>query len=245
VFKTPIGLLIPIFFLTCSLVCAQSIPNYKVPLIVSHLSGVNKTMLFRAGAPKHNALGKVICFNTKCRGVIGWRHTQQRNKFKGYKKGPSIPRLKYLKNDSLRSIEKSVAPVAPGILDTVLRVTPSPIRSDSTVAFTFDDVVFDTNKSDLKSEFIERLDSLSVILSGYENYQLQILGHTDNSGAEKVNTRLSQERADAVASYLVSTGISRDVITAKGMGSSSPIADNNTVNGRQKNRRVEVIVSFH
>ncbi len=212
--------------------------------MVDHLSGTNKTMLYRAGAPKHNFISKVICFKWKCRAVIGWRKTQQRNKFKKYKKGPAIPRLKYLqylKEDSIRAVEQ----VSPPIVDTVQQVTSKPIEKDSVISFVFNDVLFDTNSSHLKNEFTERLDTLSEHLYKYKSYRIRIVGHTDNSGTEKENVRLSQSRAEAVATYLVSTGIDRDLITAEGMGSKSPIAENNTVEGRQKNRRVEIFLTFH
>jgi outer membrane protein OmpA-like peptidoglycan-associated protein len=223
----------------------QSIPGFKKQLFVSHLSGTNKTMLRRAGAPKHNAIGKVICFKYKCCMVVGWRHTQQRNKFKGYKKGPGIPRLKYLKNDSLKRIDNDIEnDLKPVPRDSIASSVTPPVRNDSIVAIVFDDVLFDTNSSHLKSEFMRQLDTLSDRLRKYSNYEIRIVGHTDNSGAEKDNVRLSKHRAESVASYLASTGIDPGVITAEGMGSDVPIERNNTVEGRRKNRRVEVVLSF-
>jgi outer membrane protein OmpA-like peptidoglycan-associated protein len=198
-------------------------------------------MLKRPGAPKHNFITRTICFHWKCRSVIGWHRTQQRNKFKKYKKGPAIPRLRYLQLDSIREAEKQNRPIQP---DTVPIIVSEPVKKDSVVAFTFNDVLFETNKSDLKREFIDRLDTLSDFLSKHSNYRIRVVGHTDNSGSEKENDRLSQDRAEAVAEYLASTGIDLNVITAEGMGSKSPVSDNRTLEGRQKNRRVEVYVSF-
>lgn len=234
--------LLIVFLMSCLTVGAQTIPNLKLPLVVSHLSGTNKTMIMRVGAPKHNAMSKIICFKKTCRGVIGWKRTQQRNKFKGYKNGPGIPRLKYLKKDSLKGIEIQPLPEAP---DTVSTVTSQPAQKDSTMIFVFDEVLFDTNSSDLKDTFINRLDSLSTLIKAYESYSIRIVGHTDNSGAERSNVMLSQERAEAVASYLVLTGINRTVITAEGRGSNDPIAGNATVEGRRKNRRVQIFLTYH
>lgn len=222
---------------------AQSIPNLRLPWMVSHLSGKQKTMLAKAGAPKHNALTRIICFKYVCRGVIGWTRTQQRNKFKGYKK-PGIPRLKYLRNDSLKAAQPESLP-APVSIDTISSIASAPVQKDSTVAFVFDDVLFDTNSSNLTPTFIERLDSLSASIRKYENYTIRIVGHTDNSGSERSNAMLSQERAEAVAEHLAATGIDRKVITAEGRGSSEPVGENASAEGRQKNRRVQVFLSFH
>jgi outer membrane protein OmpA-like peptidoglycan-associated protein len=230
----------------CSTASAQTIPNYKRPLFVSHLSGRQKIMITRAGAPKHNAITKVICFKTPCRGVVGWTRTQQRNKFKKYKK-PGIPRLKYLKYDSLKGIETTPQPGIPaGVPDTVSIAAdqPVPIPKDSTMTFVFDDVLFDLNSSHLKDAFTKRLDSLSSFIKRSESYHIRIVGHTDNSGSERSNATLSQDRAEAVASYLASTGIERNAITAEGRGSAEPIAGNERAEGRQKNRRVEIFLSF-
>lgn len=238
-------LLLLVFLLILpSFLAAQSIPNLRLPLVVSHLSGNQKYMLRRAGAPKHNALTRTICFKRTCRGVIGWKRTQQRNKFKKYKK-PGIPRLKYLKNDSLKLQEVKPLPV---VTDTVTTVASEPepqqVRKDSVIAFVFDDVLFDRNSSHLKHGFMKRLDSLSGIITKYENYRIHVVGHTDNSGSEVSNATLSKDRAEAVAFYLASRGIDPSVITAEGRGSSEPIADNTKTEGRQKNRRVQVFLKF-
>lgn len=231
----------------CSTALAQSIPNYRRPLFVSHLSGTQKIMITRPGSPKHNALTRAICFNTLCRSVVGWTRTQQRNKFKKYKK-PGIPRLKYLQMDSINRANPRTAPV---VQDTVSSIAAAPaqpapnnIPKDSTVSFVFNDVLFDTNSSHLKDAFVEHLDSLAAIIKKYQNYRILIVGHTDNSGSERSNATLSQDRAEAVASHLASTGIDRNVITAEGRGSKEPLANNSKAEGRQRNRRVEIFLSF-
>ena len=70
-----------------------------------------------------------------------------------------------------------------------------------------------------------------------------IYGHTDNTGSRAVNERISKERADAVANYLVSQGISRSRMTTEGLAFDQPVADNSTASGRAQNRRVEVYIT--
>jgi len=77
----------------------------------------------------------------------------------------------------------------------------------------------------------------------YPGLRLQIEGHTDSTGTSAFNQKLSEQRAAAVRDYLVQQGLDANSITAAGLGEDSPIADNGTAAGRQKNRRVEIIVS--
>lgn len=175
--------------------------------------------------------------------VVGWKRTQQRNKFKKYKK-PGIPRLQYLKNDSLKSKVNVPLQSPPPVKDSVATVAAPVAKKDSVISYVFDDLLFDTNSSHLKSEFIVQLDAFIARLENYPNYQIRIVGHTDNSGNERDNARLSRHRAESVESYLASKGIDPGIISAEGMGSKQPIADNSTTEGRKKNRRVEIFLSF-
>ena len=76
-----------------------------------------------------------------------------------------------------------------------------------------------------------------------QNVKLDIVGHTDSTGTEAYNQALSVRRAQAVRAYLIAAGIDAARLTASGKGESSPIASNDTRDGRAKNRRVEFIVS--
>lgn len=105
------------------------------------------------------------------------------------------------------------------------------------------DVLFDTGKSDLRSQAREALARLSGIVLNYPSLRLAIEGHTDSTGSETFNQTLSEKRADAVRDYLVTQGLDEGKLTAEGLGMSNPVADNTTSQGRQKNRRVEIIVS--
>jgi outer membrane protein OmpA-like peptidoglycan-associated protein len=105
------------------------------------------------------------------------------------------------------------------------------------------DVLFDTGKADLKGSARERLAKVAGILIAYPDIHVEVDGYTDSTGSLEFNERLSQQRADAVRSYLCSQGVNSSTITTQGFGPSNPIASNETASGRQQNRRVEMVVS--
>ena len=100
-------------------------------------------------------------------------------------------------------------------------------------------IFFDIGKSVLRPESNAELDRLVKLLIDVPKLNIEISGHTDNTGSSSVNDKLSQDRAEAVVSYLKAKGISSARMTAKGYGSSKPIASNSTSDGRQENRRTE------
>jgi outer membrane protein OmpA-like peptidoglycan-associated protein len=105
------------------------------------------------------------------------------------------------------------------------------------------DVLFDFNKYTLKPEARERLARISGIVLAYPDLKLQIDGYTDSIGSDEYNQTLSDKRAEAVRDFLVSNGVSMNNVAARGLGKADPVADNSTAQGRQLNRRVEMIVS--
>lgn len=105
------------------------------------------------------------------------------------------------------------------------------------------DVLFDFGKYDLKPDAKIKLAKLAGIIQAHPGLNLAIEGHTDNIGSDEANMKLSQQRADTVHDFLVQQGLGADTVTAVGMGKTDPVADNSTNEGRQKNRRVEIIVS--
>jgi len=111
------------------------------------------------------------------------------------------------------------------------------------LVITMADVLFDTGKFDLRQPTREALARLSGIVLAHPGLKLEVEGHTDSTGSDELNQTLSEQRASAVRAYLVQQGLSADSITAKGFGKTSPVADNSTAAGRQKNRRVELVVS--
>ncbi|MDH8701748.1 OOP family OmpA-OmpF porin [Dysgonomonadaceae bacterium PH5-43] len=102
-------------------------------------------------------------------------------------------------------------------------------------------VLFDTGKSVIKSEANPTLDKVVELLNANSELKIKINGHTDNTGSERLNSKLSINRAKAVEKYLVDKGISQDRISTEGFGYSKPISDNSTTEGRSQNRRVEIV----
>ena len=99
-------------------------------------------------------------------------------------------------------------------------------------------VTFENNSAQLTPNSTLTLDSVADILKQRPNFRIQVRGHTDNTGSEDYNMRLSQGRADAVMEYLVSRGVPADRLSAAGYGESQPVASNDTADGRAQNRRV-------
>lgn len=105
------------------------------------------------------------------------------------------------------------------------------------------DVLFDTGRYTLKPGAREKLAKISGIVLAHPGLKLEVEGHTDSVGGDAYNQTLSEERARAVQSFLISQGLSPASVTARGFGKTMPVADNATAAGRQRNRRVELIVS--
>jgi outer membrane protein OmpA-like peptidoglycan-associated protein len=103
------------------------------------------------------------------------------------------------------------------------------------------EVLFKTGKWDLKAGAMAKLDQIAAVLKGKEQ-PIVVYGYTDNVGALDMNMDLSQKRATAVRDYLVTKGIPQDLIRSEGKGPADPISDNNSVEGRASNRRVELVV---
>lgn len=99
-------------------------------------------------------------------------------------------------------------------------------------------ILFDTAKASIKPESAECLGEVVKLLKKNADWKMQIEGHTDNVGAAKANMTLSQQRAESVKTWLAGKGIAGARLSAKGFGDSMPIAENNTDDGRAKNRRV-------
>ncbi len=103
--------------------------------------------------------------------------------------------------------------------------------------------LFEFNKSELKPEGIRALDELAMRLKDDAAIsQINVVGHTDSVGADEYNQKLSMRRANSVSDYLISKGITREMMLVAGMGESEPVETNETSEGRQLNRRVEIII---
>lgn len=103
-------------------------------------------------------------------------------------------------------------------------------------------IFFDNAKWDLKAQSIEELEVLYKFLSTHKNVEIEIDGHTDNNGNDDANMQLSENRAKAVYDYLLGKKISKSRLTFRGFGKTKPIDSNETIEGRQKNRRVEFVI---
>jgi outer membrane protein OmpA-like peptidoglycan-associated protein len=105
------------------------------------------------------------------------------------------------------------------------------------------DILFNTGKSSFQPGVTGKLDLIAEVMKNYPKATFEIEGHTDSTGSNATNNRVSQTRSDAVMNYLVGKGVDSSRVKAVGYGESNPIADNKTRAGRAKNRRVEIRVT--
>lgn len=114
------------------------------------------------------------------------------------------------------------------------------------LAVTVRDLRFKTGSAELEEDSKKILDKLAVILLKPEHklYKISIEGHTDNTGSDEINNKLSADRANAAMNYLIKDGVPAGRLKSAGFGSSKPMASNDSEEGRKKNRRVEFNVFF-
>jgi outer membrane protein OmpA-like peptidoglycan-associated protein len=115
--------------------------------------------------------------------------------------------------------------------------------TDRGLVLTLGDTLFATGKSELKSGATANLNRVTAFLNEYPLRTASIEGFTDSMGSDEMNQSLSQRRADAVKSYLIGQGVGPARLSSSGRGENSPVADNGSAEGRQQNRRVEVVIS--
>ena len=118
-------------------------------------------------------------------------------------------------------------------------------RVDDGIVVTFDEnsgVYFDTNKYNINEASETLLNKLAGILMEYPDTNVIVVGHTDSTGADAYNLTLSQNRAFAVTNFFTNKGLSSSRFTTNWFGEEQPIADNNTAEGRSKNRRVNIAI---
>lgn len=116
-------------------------------------------------------------------------------------------------------------------------------QTDRGMVVTLGDVLFDTGQATLKPGADLAINRLATYLSANPDTKVMIEGHTDSRGSDSYNEALSERRADAVATVLESRGIPADRVQAVGRGKSFPVATNDSAEGRQQNRRVEIVFS--
>lgn len=101
-------------------------------------------------------------------------------------------------------------------------------------------ITFNTNQYDIRADFFPVLDSVAQVLYKYTDTRLQVVGHTDSTGALDYNYNLSNRRAASVSNYLASRGVDQGRLITQGVGPDRPIASNDSESGRASNRRVEL-----
>lgn len=134
-----------------------------------------------------------------------------------------------------------ISPVHPPATDTLPMSLENRILKDRKFTFSAE-LLFDSGMADLRPAAAPQLDSLTAFLLKYPHNRLGVSGHTDNVGTDDYNQDLSARRAQAVHNYLINKGIPATQIEWKAFGERKPIAENDTDNGRQKNRRVECVL---
>lgn len=106
-----------------------------------------------------------------------------------------------------------------------------------------ENITFATGSAALSNSATGSLNAVTEVLAKYTDTTIRVAGHTDNTGTDAINNPLSQQRAQAVASFLSSRGVAAARIGTMGYGSRMPIASNATVEGRAQNRRVEITIN--
>jgi outer membrane protein OmpA-like peptidoglycan-associated protein len=111
------------------------------------------------------------------------------------------------------------------------------------IKITFDSgILFDTNSSALRATSQSDISKLAATLQKYPDTNVLVEGHTDNTGTDAINQPLSEQRAQSVANALTAQSVASSRISTKGYGSTQPVGDNSTAEGKQANRRVEVAI---
>lgn len=223
--------------------------NPKMPLMVSHLAGANKERLKRVSKnSRHSIFGKILCFRKLCRIQSGHTASLHTVKFKKFQRKVSRNAKKGLykniKTDTTQIRKPAIRKETPVVMDTVRNqptISAPVVKADSLIILGAE-LLFETNKSTLRSEHFATLNPIVDYLRLHPKRYVRVSGHTDNIGSEVHNLRLSKQRADVVAEYLVSNGINIIRLESSGLGSTKPLATNTNEEGRKKNRRVELLI---
>lgn len=218
----------------------------KTPLMVSHLAGANRDILNRANKnSSHFILAKILCFRKLCRVQSAHSASLHSVSFKKFKKriarNARKGEYKYLHRDSTNKAKQPVQEAIPVVIDTV-NTSPSPILKADSLIVLGAELLFETNKSTLRSDHFAALDPIVDYLILHPERFVKISGHSDNTGSRTHNFTLSKKRADVVAEYLVNNGVDIDRVETVGLGSDKPLVENTTEEGRMKNRRVELLI---
>ena len=117
------------------------------------------------------------------------------------------------------------------------------VRNDARgTIISMSDILFEVNKANLTGDLKTSLAKIAGILLVFKESNITVEGHTDNQGSEEYNQTLSEKRAENVKNFLIDQGVDSSRLSSVGYAFSRPIADNTTKEGRQKNRRVDLII---
>lgn len=215
------------------------------PLVVSHLAGANRKALLTTNKNSpHFFLARVLCFRNSCRRQSSHTASLRSVSFSKFKKrirrNARQGEYKRFHQDSA-SVRKPVIKNEPVPVDPVIAQPVYEPEADSLIVLGAE-LLFETNKSTLKSEHFPMLDPVADYLVAHPERSVKISGHSDNIGNAAHNITLSKRRADVVAEYLVNKGVDVDRVQTFGYGSEKPLTSNATEEGRQKNRRVEILI---
>ncbi|MDD4142095.1 MAG: DUF5723 family protein [Bacteroidales bacterium] len=174
--------------------------------------------------------------------------------------GDGIPDHKDLCPDEPGTVERKGCPESMFIIDTDgdgipddlddCPLLPGTIANngcpEEAIVYSIDyaTVNFDINKFNIKTPAEEILDKIIYLTKNNKATKIEIIGHCDNTGNDRINDPLSVNRAESVKKYLADGGVNKDIISTEGRGSHDPIATNSTVDGRTKNRRVDITIDF-
>ena len=150
-----------------------------------------------------------------------------------------------LVNDGLDAAKEALAGIefAAGSIGEKFNNFLSSDATEATEAFRFANLTFDTGSAVITEDTAVEVDNLAAVLKAYPNVKIEVQGYTDNQGDPAANMKLSEDRAIAVLTRLVDKGIDAARLTAKGYGEGNPVATNDTAEGRQQNRRIEVAIT--
>jgi outer membrane protein OmpA-like peptidoglycan-associated protein len=115
--------------------------------------------------------------------------------------------------------------------------------NDSLLVTLPEGITFDTGSSEIKPRFSRALTQVAQTLNAYPESYIDVVGHTDSTGAEEFNQRLSEARAEAVRRALIQRSVSDARVVAYGLGETAPVATNASADGRSANRRVEILIT--
>ncbi|MFY0598831.1 MAG: OmpA family protein [Cyclobacteriaceae bacterium] len=221
-----------------------SFASCSKPLLVSHLFSAEnywkskrekkiKAAFDTYGGPSHTALSPVICWDEKCRYRKKWENGKG-TKFKGYKKGGPPKKLPKHTPDEVEELiaeEVQTDTIATGLAKN------EPANYGLNQSYIFQKLNFDINQSIIKSDSYGELDKIARHLTENPHLKIKITGHTDSSGEEVFNEKLSLNRAKNVFEYFKTKGINENRMQYLGVGSSMPLIIDHL--DHEENRRVE------